>query len=104
MSKYKEKEEILHLEDMHSLRYMNFTTVTVRIHRWHYHIPRVKLTIIEGYYRTAEEIEKALQEAKYGKKSPNLPEDYPKHLEIVIRPEAMTELAKVLAKISEDAT
>jgi len=64
---------------MYSLRSLSHTCVTVRIDRWFHYIPRVKLTMIEGYYK-AEEIEKALEEAERGKKSPTLPEDYPKHL------------------------
>ena len=96
-----EMEEILHLEDMYALRSMSHTCVTVHINRWHYYIPWVGLTMIEGYYKTEEEIEKALREAEYGKKSPTLPEDYPKHFTLVCRPGDLLNLAKTLIKICE---
>lgn len=101
MSKYNETEEILYLEDMYLLRRMTYTTVSVRIHRWHHYIPRVKLTLVEGFYKTAEEIDKALSDAKYGKKLPALPEDYPKHFEMVCRPDDLLRLAKALTRICE---
>lgn len=96
-----EMKEILYLEDMYSLRDMRHTCVTVCIDRWFYYIPRVNLTMIEGYYKTEEEIEKVLREAKHGKKSSNLPEDYPKHFEIICRPRDLLKLAKALTKICE---
>lgn len=92
-----ETEEILYLEDMYRLRDMRYTCVTVRINRWHHYIPRVKLTMVEDFHKTAEEIDKAISE--YGK-DPNFP-DYPKHFEIVCRPEDMLKLAKTLIEICE---
>lgn len=53
--------------------------------------------MIEDYYKTSEEIDKALKE--YGK-DPDIP-DYPKHFEIVCRPEDVVKLAKTLIKICE---
>ena len=97
--KSEEKEEILYLEDMYMLRSMTHTCVTVRIERWHHYIPRVKLTMIEGFYKTSEEIDNALKEARSGKKPPILPEDYPKHFELICRPQGFLTLAKILTKI-----
>lgn len=55
-----------------SLRSMSYTCAVVHIHRWHCYIPRVKLTMTEGYHRIEEEIGKALHEARHGRKSPIL--------------------------------
>lgn len=94
-------EEILYLEDVYALRTMSHTCVTVHINRWHYYVPRVRLTMIEGSYKTEEEIEKALREAEYGKKSLSLPEDYPKHFTLACRPRDLLNLAKTLVKICQ---
>lgn len=99
-SRCKETTELLYLEDMYSLRDFSHTIVTVRIHRWFYYIPRVKLTMIEGYYKTEEEIEKALMIARSGNKT-TIPVGYPKYFEIICRPEDMLRLAKTLIKICE---
>ena len=85
----------------YSLRSMTYTCVIVHIHRWHYYIPRVKLTMIEGCHRIEEEIGKALHEARHGKKSPILAEDYPKHFTLVCRPWDLLHLANALTRICE---
>jgi len=96
MSKYKEKEEILHLEDFYDLRgYDRPTPVTVHIGRWHYHIPRVRLTIVEGHYETRADMDQAIFEYGKDKYRP----DYPKHFQIACRLEEMEAIANRLAKI-----
>jgi len=108
---YEEKEEILYLEDMYCLRSISHTCVTVRIERLFYRIPRVKLTLIEGFYKKSEEIDKALEDVRWKetkraleeairrKESSILPEDYPKHFELICRPRDFLILAKILTKI-----
>lgn len=99
-----ENETIFYVEDMYCL-HNTFTCVTVRVTSWHYHIDRVKLTMIEGYYKTSEEIDNALSEKRRNQLSehPKYPEDpeYPRCFEIICRPCHMLDIAKALAKISE---
>ena len=40
------EEEILHLEEYGE---QGWSTVTVRITKWVYYVPRVKLTIVQGF-------------------------------------------------------
>lgn len=91
------EEKILYLQDRYMLRQGTWTCVTVRVQRWYYRGPRVKLTFLEGYHKTSEEIDKAVSE--YGK-NPHFP-DYPKHFEIICSPEDMLDLVKTLVKICE---
>lgn len=89
------EEKIVHLDDRYCLHEHTWTPITVRIQRWYYRGPRIKLTIVEGYHETSEEIDNALGE--YGK-NPDFP-NYPKHLEIVCHPEDMQNIAKALTEI-----
>jgi len=95
-----ESEKILYLEDMYCLRSNRHTPVTVRISKWHYHIWRVALTFIEDYHRTSREIDKAIRE---GIPEPKdlFPEDYPKHFEMICRPNDLRRLAKAMTEICE---
>ena len=85
------EEEILHLEEYGE---QGWSTATVRMTKWVYHVPRVKLTIVQGHHKSSEDIDKAI--SSYGKdaKCPN----YPKHLEIICRPNDMLELAKTMTE------
>jgi hypothetical protein len=90
------EEKILHLQDRYSL-HDTWTCVTVRVTRWIYHGPRVQLTIVEGFHNSSEQIDKAID--SFGKNA-EFPE-YPKHMEIVCRPEEMLELAKTITEICD---
>lgn len=91
------EEKILHLEDRYCLHSGSWTPVTVRIQKWHYHGPRVKLTLIEGFYDTPEDVEKALTKCMVNPQSL----DNPKHFEIVCIPEGLLKLANALKEICE---
>lgn len=101
MSKRMKREEILHFENWHRISGVE-PTVTVYIHRWFYHTPRVKLTMIEGYYENREQINEKLTKALRGEyTSQGFPKDYPKRFEIMGRPDDMLRLAEALSKACE---
>ena len=81
------KEEILHLEEYGE---QGWSTATVRITKWVYYVPRVKLTIVEGYHKSSEDIDKAIGSYEKDAECPH----YPKHLTIICRPNEMLELPK----------
>jgi len=92
----------LHLDDIVGLRQDRHAHVTIRIHKWHYHVYRVALTFVEGYHGTKEEMEKAIREGRIGDAPKALfPEDYPKHLSIVCRPSDLIRFANALKRICE---
>ena len=101
VSKYEGREEFLYFDNWHRLSGVE-PTVTIRVHRWHYHTPRVKLTLIEGYYETDEKIVEAIRKASFGEfSSQSFPTDYPKHFQILMRPHDMQRLAQTLAEVCE---
>ena len=89
------EEEILHLHDRYCLHEERLTPITLRIQGWYYRGYRIKLTIVEGYHKTSEQIDKAVSESGKNSISP----DYPKHFEIIFNPEDMYEIAKALMEI-----
>jgi hypothetical protein len=88
------EEKILELQDRYGIDNRTWSIATVRVTKWLYHGQRIKLTIVEGHYVSSEAIDKAI--ASYGENAefPN----YPKHIEIICRPNEMLELAKILTE------
>ena len=85
------KEEILHLEEYGE---QGWSTATVRITKWVYYVPRVKLTIVQGIHNSSEAIDKAI--GSYGKDA-ECPH-YPKHITIICRPNEMLQLVKTITE------
>ena len=96
LNMFEEKEAVLMLQDRYGLRSAQWNTVTIRITKWYYYGPRVKLTIVEGYHNR-EDIDNAVRSQGKDVQNPS----YPKNLEIICRPEEMLQLAKTITKVCE---
>ena len=95
----REMKERLYLEDLHLLRSGRFTCVSVFIEKWFYYIPRVKLKFVEGHHETAEQADEEIRKSKHGERTIGFPEDYPKNLTIVCRPEELLHFAKTIQNV-----
>jgi hypothetical protein len=94
MGKTNRDEKIFLLEDRYCL-HNTWTLVTCRIQKYFYHGPRVSLTFVEGYYKSSKEMDKAIDSRGKNHSFP----DYPRHFEIICRPEDIDQLAKALTEI-----
>lgn len=59
-----QKRSALVVKDLHAISSSRSKYVTVLIDRWHYHIKKGKLTLLEGFYSSDEELEKAEQKCR----------------------------------------
>jgi len=99
-----ERKERLYLEDLGTALRWTGSTFSIFIKKWFYYIPRVKLTLIEGYHETAEKAEEAIIKSKLGERTIGFPEDYPKNFEIVCRPEDLLRFAKLIQNVCSSQT
>lgn len=98
MPNEKDKNETsLVIQELHPISASMGDYVTVKMERWHYHIDRSKLILVEGTY-TKEELEKVLDKcnrADASARAESSPSsDCPRHFTLACRPLDLVKLAR----------
>jgi len=94
-------EDRLYIED-HGVVRRQRTTISIFLDTWFHYVHRVKISIIEGYYKTYEEAMETIRKYDKGERPSHLPDDYPKHFEIVCNPVELMHLSEKIQELCKD--
>lgn len=101
-----EKRSALVVQELPAISASGGNYVTVLIDRWHYHIQKGKLTLLEGFYSSKEELEKAEQKCKdYDnavERDASLEKECPRHFVLTVNWADLVRMAEVILSLRDE--
>jgi hypothetical protein len=94
------------VQELHPISASMGNCVTIKVERWHYHINRSKLTLIDGAYREGEELNEIERKCNIADRAAESgeppPTGCPEHFVLTIRWVDMLRLAEEILKLRDE--